>query len=738
MAACGASRFWCRTVVATPVWCHWWLGGFVAIKSGPGQAIPVQRRLSFQFFLISLAVFSLGVIICDAQLLLTSFSRPDPAQADLLIASLRSSFFPEPLERISFLACLVLLPPLLFWHVNRQPGCEPMRRLWFPDRLDLILCLLTAGLLAIPLLLPLLGAYGGLGGAGFAISVLLAGFGLLALGMVADRWRLPARQRRMLKQGLLAFCSLCIVLSLISFRVFSFAEIHGDDGFWSIHLEAVSSAVSQVMAGRTLLVHIPSQYGLFPVLLAPILQILPAGVAGLTLAFALLQVVSLLALLVVLHNRLRSPFLLACSSLTLLLISFGTFQLFGLSKESVPDPYFQYWPIRFFAPALSVPITFWVFRRFSRSRLAVLTAWISLSLFWNMDSGMAILYGKTMLFFILTLAGVCEDPPGRLRHLLPRLALAMVLVPCFSLALVAMGLGLLSLWAGHPLHWDWLFHYQSIFYGLGFMMMPMSSTPEIWQSVVAVYGISLLIGLLELRRQKSLASILPLLYLPLLGGGLFVYYQGRSSIGNLLSVSWPAVMLAGFLVDRHLRAVSRGLLSPRSLSLPIVGLAALLLPAWFLLRSVPLLVAQGSRLPFQPPHPHYHSPAFLASELAMVRENCSGAAGQCLLLLQRQGIYSLEAGTASLLEGPSPVEIILQSDLDRLVHQIRAGVPAKILLGIQPQSRVSILPLRLDDLAHYERRQTNREGTVLLLVRRPTGASLSSPAAVSGRPSLLR
>ena len=45
----------------------------------------------------------------------------------------------------------------------------------------------------------------------------------------------------------------------------------------------------------------------------------------------------------------------------------------------------------------------------------------------------------------------------------------------------------------------------------------------------------------------------------------------------------------------------------------------------------------------------------------------------------RQGIYGLEPGTASLLEGPSPVEMILEADQERLRHQIRAGVDVKIL-----------------------------------------------------------
>lgn len=134
-------------------------------KSVADRSSLVWQRFSLQTFLISLSVLCLGTIVCDAQLWLATHTRPLPAQAELLIACLRSSLFPEPLERISFFAALVLLPPRLFWPVYRPPGYRLRRPLWLHDHLDLILCLLSAWLLALSLLLPLWNVFGGLGGA---------------------------------------------------------------------------------------------------------------------------------------------------------------------------------------------------------------------------------------------------------------------------------------------------------------------------------------------------------------------------------------------------------------------------------------------------------------------------------------------------------------------------------------------------------------------------------------------
>jgi hypothetical protein len=51
-----------------------------------------------------------------------------------------------------------------------------------------------------------------------------------------------------------------------------------------VDLDVIASSLAQDKAGRTIHIDIPSQHGLFPHLLAPLLGILPAQLKGLTIA----------------------------------------------------------------------------------------------------------------------------------------------------------------------------------------------------------------------------------------------------------------------------------------------------------------------------------------------------------------------------------------------------------------------------------------------------------------------
>jgi hypothetical protein len=487
----------------------------------PRAQIPVLRRLSFQFLLVCVTVLLLGVLVGGITQILQPVIHRQTLPPDLLIAPLRSSIHPEPVERYSFLVCLLLLPPLLLFLVFSQGGSEPMRRLWIHDRLEFLLVSCTVILLLVPLVSPV---------AGLRLLDGLIGITGLAVTLIALRnkdWCVQRGQRKYLKIVVLAFSMLCGILVVTNNRIFGFAQVNDSFASWS-HLEAVSSAVAQAVAGRSLLVDVPSQYGLFPALLAPWLRFLPDGLMGLTIAFAFLHLISLIALFLMLGRRVNSPLILACASMALVFLTVRSGFSFGASDGSPPDPYFQYYPVRFVAPALSLPVVLWVLKSLSLSRVLALCVWTGICIFWNLDSGVAVLYSVTMLFLLLTGMSVLR-PEQRITAFDWRgLLMVTLIIPMGSLSVFAAGLGLLSVSAGAPLNLDWLFLSQSIFYRLGFMMIPMSAWPKLWQSLISLYLISLLIGFSRLRSSHSLNAVAPLLILPLLGAGLFTYYQGRS------------------------------------------------------------------------------------------------------------------------------------------------------------------------------------------------------------------
>ncbi len=687
---------------------------------GALKRVPWQPRTSVLLLLVCGLLLGLDLA---GYVLLERFWQPSADSAAILLPSARAFLAPEPVERLMFLLNLVLVPPLLVLGVGALSVGGTHRRWWPDDRLEAGLSAAAAMLLLLPL--PTASAVRAvIGEAGlklpdaFLHSTIALGLAALVLlsslqaRKQAGRRSLRATHR--LRTAALTFSLFCMTLGLVSYRLVRFGRLTGS-GVWSDHLDAVVSATSQVLAGRTLLVDVPSQYGLFPELLAPLLRLLPSGLAGLSLAFAALQLVSLVALLLVLRSRVRNALVLFAAALALAMVTFGVHGLCGF-RFGEADPYFQYWPVRFVGPALSVPIVLRVLGRLSWPRLLGLGGWIALCLFWNLDSGVAVLYAVAMTLLLLAATGLFSGRriggwPWR-----PLLA-ASVLVPGSALLLLAGLGGLLSLKAGAPLDIGWLTGFQATFYGLGFMMLPLPPWPEAWHNLIAAYVIALVIASRQLTCGHAVGRVLPLLYLPLLGMGLFTYYQGRSHFFNLVAVCWPMIMVIAILVDRHLLGMRRGLLPAATSGLPLAGLTALLLPALALLQCFPRLVELAADPlinqpdPWQPPAPH------LASELDMVRRFCTGSQPPCLLLTRRQGIYALEAGTASNWRGPSPAEMLLQADRSRLRRLIRQGIPSRILLGVGPNSTFPHLGLTMrDDFRRYRVADTNPERTLLLLI----------------------
>lgn len=655
---------------------------------------------------------------------------PTPtAPAGLLLPEAERFLAPEPVERMLFLANLLLGPPLLLGLVVAATSGPQKRQPCSTGRLEGVLC---AGL-SILLILPLptaLAMRASIGAAGmspngsllhtalaFAMAALTV---LITLQAHRAGWHWPLRLRGKLRLAAVGAGLICSGLGLISFRLFGFQRLTGS-AVWSDHLDAAISAIARVKAGGTLLVDAPSQYGLYPELLAPVLHGLPDGLRGVTLAFAIVQLLSLLAVLSMLRHRLHNPWLAWVAALALAMLTFGLHSVSGF-RFSEFDPYFQYWPVRFAGPALSIPLVFWLFRKLCWPRIGLISAWTALCLFWNLDSGAAVLYAVSMLLALLSgIAGISGRRFGRWNW--RSLTVATLVFPIGSVALLTGAVGALSLKAQAPLHLAWVTGFQATFYGLGFMMLPLPPWPDAWFGVAAGYVIALLLGLIQLQQGQALGRVLPLLYLSLLGSGLFTYYQGRSHFFNLVSVSWPLIPLLAILMDRHLLALRRGLAPAMSAGLPIAGLTVLLMPSLALMQSLPNLVQAAGQPLINTPDPTQPAAPYVSSELAMVRRFCSDRAQPCLLLCKRQAIYALETNTASAWTGPSPAEMLLQTDQIALIQSIRNGTPERILFGIGPFSRLNQLPVTPADLMrHYRVSAVNPDNTMVLLVRKPSGA----------------
>lgn len=470
---------------------------------------------------------------------------------------------------------------------------------------------------------------------------------------------------------------------------------------WSVSYDAATYALTQVVAGKTLLHDLPSQYGLFPELIAPIFKIIDISVFTVSTLFIVLQVIALSCVAAVLHLHVRNTLLRAMTFLCLL-ISTGLFLYLDDIKQEM---YVQYYPIRFICPAVAL----YLFASYSvkptRTRLAVLGIASGVAVFWNFDSGIPVLFsiGATLLvkpFFIRPLTW---------RIVLPALAFST----CATLSFLIL-MAILRLKAGGALGILEAMASQKLFYGSGFMMLPMPMAFHPWQVVLLSYAAAAVAAVSAWRRHMHNHVYDVLFCAALMGLGLFTYYQGRSHIYCLLMALWPALVVGAILTDLILRSIRKRSTSSVSslLAMPFVFFVSLATVT--LAFSAQDLVVAGVKNVRD--FDKARDPV-IASELAFLRATYKGR--DCLILAQRQAIYHAELKTASPLGGPGLIETLLQSDLDALMAGALGKPLSCIYLGVGAPSQTL---LKLDDdklISKYPVRAQNDLGTLLLLESSP-------------------
>lgn len=493
-------------------------------------------------------------------------------------------------------------------------------------------------------------------------------------------------------------------LQIAAWRVVGLGSVSNFSG-WNVHFDAVIYTVSQVVQGRTLLVDLPSQYGMFPEFVAPVFKLVGLSTLSFTIVFAVLQIIGLSSLMHVLQRTVRDPALKLAAAIAILMVTFETcLWILGLEER-----YFQYWPVRFFWPALAVLL----FYRYSRTRsvrsAAVLSLAGAVGALWNADSGLMIeiAFAAYLVLKIIIGGVVAKERVGAARQLARALGFHVLI----GIMVAAAFFGYLHVKSSSPIQWSWLYDYQITFYELGFTMMRMPTYPSPWMAVLAVYLMGIIVAFAGLVRRPGSWRLDNILFISMLGVGIFVYYQGRSHILNLISVSWPAVLVGAMLADRALRAVRTATAGRELLVLPAAALGILVFCAAPLLWSLPRLVHASIASVEQR---GVAKSAVVQDEISFIRAH-SVPGEECLILALRQGIYYAEAGLVSPLRGPGYVETVLQSDQDRFLNEISTRRPHCVFLGVGDDSAQDLGPRLAEVLDSYVPVAKSHLGTMIYL-----------------------
>lgn len=642
-----------------------------------------------------------------------AYIAPAPVDASVLLPRHRINLSPKPDERFVFLVLAFSVPILACLLMARDPSLDDSRPSGVGRRVNFILPVIAAAFFLGPFV-----------GFDFGQS-LVTGHSdpsdhplrlLAACLFVATAWcsllgrtgRLPGRVRPIMSVMAWLVFVCAMLLQLFAWRILGEGSI-SISGTWWNSADAVVYSISQVVGGRTVLADLPSQYGLFAEIVGPIFKVTGLSILKFTALCAVLQVASLSAVFHVVQKLVRDPVLKITFGVALVMITFETCLWF----IGIDERYFQYWPIRFFWPSMSVFAFYAYTKRRSASRAAIVSVIGSIGSLWNADSGLmivisfaAFLVGKWGFLYLKQRTVSVNARRHLLRALVTHIAIFVVIV--------ALMLAYMTAKTDHALHLSWLYEYQRLFYGLGFMMLPMPLRPHPWMPVLAIYLMGMMTAVASWSRAPMGRRADLIFFVSFLGLGLFVYYEGRAHVLNLITVSWPALLLAVVMADRVIRLVKAGQLLAVQLCLPAVVVALLLFCCIPFEQNLGKLshdavsnfVTRGTP-----------SDLLVNDELKFIRAH-SSKGEMCAILARRQGLYYAATGLISPFTGPGYAEMLTARDRDSFLQQLTEKRIGCVFLGVGSESELELDVNFRAYLQAYAQVAISTKGTLIYMTPR--------------------
>ena len=335
-----------------------------------------------------------------------------------------------------------------------------------------------------------------------------------------------------------------IAFSFIMLAILLLVNIGDSTNYLGIpdHFNAVFYSLDQVVKGKTLLVDLHNQYGLYPHFLSPLFDLIGLGAFTHSVTFSTITILCYLCIYIFLFRCTKDHFV---SSITLIAILYS--RAFSYIEMNAYEPYFQYTPIRFFFPCLLLVLVQNYITSPSKAQYHLISFVCSVSILWNFESGFVVFISWVLIQIYEKLSSYRAVSLGFLRSIFWPL-----LQTTSMLAFVVFGYCVLMfLRSGAWLDLESFFKFHQIFYLSGFFMMHMPVV-HLWNIIISIYvfGFTYAISGALPMMQSKLKFNTEVFLVSSLGFGLFLYYQGRSHDYNLLNVSYPAVILLGMTLSR--------------------------------------------------------------------------------------------------------------------------------------------------------------------------------------------
>lgn len=460
--------------------------------------------------------------------------------SNLYIEQVRFALWPEPVERNQFLVSLLVMPvgaylliPLIEKSIQRS---KVERFVYFATAGILVFGVIATVFLAfksdpanflvdspLPYYRDIRSMVDKFVGHWTFISTMLCVF--LVANQAIKPW---------LTKFFVGFC-LVLLAGLFLTNLATPATYYG----WAEHFNAVFYSLDQVIKGKTLLVNITNQYGLYPHFLEMLFFVVDFNIENLTATFSILTVLAHALIYGFIYRATKSHL---ASALALSAILYIRFYLFILWNSG--DSYFQYNPIRLIFPCLLLYFGQSYLKNRNRFIAVLMSFCASASILWNVDSGV-IVFVAWILMLVYDEISRNAQSGSRVKALFQIIfGNVLMLVGVFiSYALV------MRLRSGDWIDLYQLLKYQRIFYDGGFYMMHMPVF-NAWNIVFGIYLFGFLYSIRSLIHGMQDRHYGEVFLTSIIGIGIFSYYQGRSHDYVILAVSYPAIILIALAFGR--------------------------------------------------------------------------------------------------------------------------------------------------------------------------------------------
>ena len=481
---------------------------------------------------------------------------------------------------------------------------------------------------------------------------------IISLTAVANIYRNPfwirniATSPRKIPSWSIALYAL-LLLALFSYRIKSITLVENSWLAWSgINFEIILYSLAQVVNGKTLIIDLPAQYGLYAELLNPLFSLVGLTVFTFTTVMTLLTMLSISIFIWIVCIRCIKTNVLKWLGIPLLIASVSS--IWVMLPQS-PDFYLAYQPIRILFPSLYIASIYFFLKNREKYLTTVLLSLImAIGLIWNLDTGIPMVGS----FFCLQAIDIISNKESSRRKViyttLGALTIIFVTISFFYIYLLVKS-------GGQQIVWHDLVKYQEIHYIAGFNMLPMPRTlAHPWVLVIGIYSFGVIGGIVQKLEGKSSHFWDFIFTISICGIGLFAYYQGRSHFYNLCNALWPAIVILLLLADHAFRLVRTKLISKKYLIpalLPVIFIAIYSIN--ILLFNIAPVNIDNTFTNIELSKKNYKTG--LVENIKFIKKNSSNK--KCTVIYsQHQSIYYAESSTSSCINGPGFYETHLIAD----------------------------------------------------------------------------